>query len=205
MTNVSRTNRNGLRPKSDLYSTPHEATRSFVAFERRALMTACGRARKIWEPAAGEGFIADVLEVSGFRTIESDKYMHPRASRRPCHRRDLFAVRAALADACVTNPPYSEGNSGDGFVRHLLSLRPKYAAFFLPVTFLAGIGRADILDAVFCGLALKRVLVLAWRCTLKPRLVKLKNSGVVTYAWFIWERAKVWAPATFHRLYRVAA
>jgi hypothetical protein len=205
MTNVSRTNRNGLRPKSDLYSTPHEATRSFVAFERRALTRAAGRARLVWEPAAGEGWVADVFEASGFATIESDRYIHPRKTRRTVQRRDLFDVRARLADVLATNPPYSEGNSGDRFVRACLSLRPKYAAFFLPITFLASIHRDDILDRLFCGLALKRVLVIAWRLTLKPRRVKLKNSGVVTYAWFIWERAKAWAPAVFHRLYRVAA
>ena len=33
----------------------------------------------------------------------------------------------------------------------------------------------------------------------------IKKSGVVPYAWFIWERVKTWTPATFHRLYRVPA
>lgn len=205
MTNVSRTNQNGLRPKSDLYSTPHEATRSFVAFERRTLVSAAGRSRRILEPAAGEGWIADVLEQAGFRTVESDRYIAPRASRRPIARRDFFDCRRLDAQVVVTNPPYSEGNSGDRFVRHALSMRPRYAAFFLPITFFASIGRADILDVLFCGLRLARVLVPAWRLTLKPRLVKLKNSGVVTYGWFIWERAKAWAPATWHRIYRVPA
>jgi hypothetical protein len=205
MTNVSRTNRNGLRPKSDLYSTPHEATRAMIAFERRALNRASGRARRIWEPAAGEGWVADAFESAGFTAIESDRYIHPRKSRRPVIRRDFFDCRAREADVMATNPPYSEGNSGDRFVRHGLSLRPKYAAFFLPITFLASVGRRDILDALFCGMALKRVLVISWRLTLKPRLVKLKNGGVVTFAWFIWERAKAWAPATVHRLYRVEA
>lgn len=205
MTNVSRTNQNGLRPKSDLYSTPHAATESFVAFERRALNAATGRSRRIWEPAAGEGWIADVLTAAGYTTIESDRYIAPRKSRRPIARQDFFDARALKAPVIVTNPPYSEGNSGDRFVRHALSLRPRYAAFFLPITFIASLGRADILDALFCGLRLARVLVPAWRLTLKPRLVKLKNSGVVTYGWFIWERAKAWAPATWHRIYRVPA
>jgi hypothetical protein len=203
MTNVSRTNRNGLRPVSDLYSTPHDATRSFVAFERRRLRRAAGRARLIWEPAAGEGWIADVLEAEGFATFETDKYRHPRKSGRPCERRDVYDCRARLADVAVTNPPYSNGFSGDDFVRHVLSLKPKYAAFFLPITFFAGVSRRDILDRLFCGLRLARVLVPVWRLTLKPRLVKLKNSGVVTYGWFIWERARTWTAATWHRLYRV--
>jgi hypothetical protein len=114
-------------------------------------------------------------------------------------------VRARLADVLATNPPTARATPATASCATCLSLRPKYAAFFLPITFLASIHRDDILDRLFCGLALKRVLVIAWRLTLKPRRVKLKNSGVVTYAWFIWERAKAWAPAVFHRLYRVAA
>ncbi len=195
MTNVSRTNRNGLRPKSDFYPTPAEAIRPFLARERRSLLAA-DRGR-VWEPAAGDGAIAAQLRADGFKVIESDLYRHPRAKGEPGlnFQGDFLKIEGPRARAIVTNPPF---NIADAFVRHALRLGARYIAMFLPITYLAGINRADVVDQ------LARVLVLAFRVTLKPARVKLKNSGVVTYAWFIWQRGHK-GPATVQRLYRVAA
>ncbi len=210
MTNVSRTNRNGKRPRSDLYSTKPEATRAYVRFEHRALMLHAGRDLvfdgTIWEPAAGEGKLAEVLNAHGFATVETDLMRH--ADTLPSHVRkiklqDFMKTRRRRADIIVTNPPYSVGKSGDDFVRHALRLEPRYAAFLLPITFIAGLKRFDLIEGAVGGLGLARVLVLAWRCTLKPTRLKLKNSGVTTYAWFIWERGHRGPFKTF-RLYRTA-
>lgn len=210
MTNVSRTNRNGKRPRSDLYSTKPEATRAFTDFEWRRLVFHAHRdsrfGGRIWEPAVGEGWLAEVLNRMGFETIETDKVLHRTAL--PWHIErigvaDFFTCDALLASIIVTNPPYSEGKSGDRFVRHALRLRPAYAAFLLPITFAAGLNRGDILEGEVGGLRLARQLVLAWRCTLKPTRLTLKNSGVTSYAWFVWERGHEGSP-TVHRLYRSA-
>lgn len=212
MTNVSRTNRNGLRPGSDLYSTKPEATRAFVRFERRSLRLHTDRDRRfggaIWEPAAGEGKLAEVLNQEGFATVETDLHAHSDTLLNHVGRIrvpiDFMAQVRKSADLIVTNPPYSVGHSGDGFVRHALMMGPRYAAFLLPITFLAGLKRFDLIEGVVGGLGLARVLVLAWRCTLKPTRLKLKNSGVTTYAWFIWEQGHRGPFKTF-RLYRTEA
>lgn len=193
MTNVSRTNRNGLRPTSDFYPTPAEAVRPFIAMERDAMFRA-DRGR-VWECAAGDGAIAQELRSARFKVIESDLYVHARVKGTPKlnFRADFLNSEGPRSRAIVTNPPFK---LADDFVRHALRLGARYVAMLLPITYLAGLKRADVIDQ------LARVLVLAFRVTLKPKRVKLKNSGVVTYAWFVWERGHR-GPATLHRLYRV--
>lgn len=210
MTSVANTNRNGKRPKSDLYSTPFEATHAFIRFERRTLQHLARRDRRfagrIWEPAAGEGWLAEALNLEGFETVESDLNLHPDTlwrHRGKVRQQNFMTTKKRRASMIVTNPPFSIGDSGDEFVRHALRLRPRYAAFFLPITFQAGLNRADILEGEVGGLRLARVLVLSWRCTLKPPRLKLKNDGVTCFAWFIWERGHK-GPFTTHRLYRSA-
>lgn len=199
MTNVARTNMNGHRPSSDLYSTPHEATHPFVLFEMEALRAAVAN-DCIWEPAAGEGWIAQVLEIHGFDVIETDKFIHHRARNQPVEQLDFFTAMTVRAPVIITNPPYLDINA---FIRHALMLEPIYAAFFLPVTFLAGKRRRDLRDAVVGGCKLARVLTLEFRVTLKPTKLKLKNTGVVTYAWFVWVRGHT-GPSVNYSLPRAA-
>lgn len=192
MTNVSRTNRNGLRPASDFYPTPAAAVLPFLRHERTAIFRAHGG--RVWEPAAGDGAIATLLRAALCKVVESDLYRHRRGRKEPALavRQCFLKFRKPLAKAVITNPPFM---LAEEFIRHALGLGAHYVAMFLPITFLAGVKRADILDK------LARVLVLSWRVTLKPKGVTLKNSGVVTYAWFVWERGHR-GPATVHRLYR---
>lgn len=205
MTNVSRTNKSAYRPADDFYGTPAVATHSFVAFERQSLRRTAGQS-PIWEPAAGEGWLAAVLNQHGFATIETDRYRHiPMKGRAAARILNFFDADELFGPVIITNPPYKEGHSGDRFVRHALSLRPRYAAFFLPITFLASIGRRDILDEGIGGLRHARTLIVTWRCSLAPKALLRKRkrlAGVTTYAWIVFERGHK-GPATEHRLYRV--
>lgn len=207
MTNVSRTNQNGKRPKSGLYPTPAEATRAFLRFEFGAITRATRTTRRtIWEPAAGECDLAEVLLDMEFHVYCTDLFPRPgRLINQPLRQDFMLVEKLPVAGLpIITNPPYSVGDSGDEFVRHALRLRPRYAAFFLPLTFLAGLNRADLIEGEVGGLRLARVLVLAWRCTLKPARLKLKNSGVTAFCWVVFERGHK-GPFTVHRLYRDAA
>ena len=195
MTNVSRTNRNGRRPRSDFYPTPPPATRALIAAEAAHLPS------KIWEPAAGDGDIGVVFQEVSLCDVVMTEY---RATSRCRHVRggvDFLREKKLLAPAIVTNPPYRIANE---FIRHALSLRPAYAAFFLPITYLAGVDRADMIEGEIGGCSLARVLVFRNRVTLAPRGLKLRNSGVTTYAWFIWTNERKLAPQIF-RVSTVAA
>lgn len=208
MTNVSRTNRNGKRPKSNFYPTPVGATRALIKHQRSRLSN-----YKIWEPAAGNGRLGDVLHALGFfvtmtelRSSASRRYMAP-SRNHPGGRLEIkgganfFKQKKLLGKAIITNPPY--GDDCDAFIRHALNLQPEYAAFFLPITYLAGVGRTDLIEGEVGGLRLRRVLVFRERVTLGPEGLKLKNSGVVTYAWFCWERVQdeiVWEYPMIERI-----
>jgi len=191
MTNVSRTNRNGARPRSDLYETPAPATRALLR-EFRVPRT------KIWEPAAGPGAIVSVLQSAGFKVIATDKY---RYAGQPGGR-DFLRERRLLATTIISNPPYGEIVDGkrknlvDRFIRHALKLGAKIAAFFLPLTYWAGEARTDLLGLEVHGCRLAEVLIFRDRLTLKQRNFdkrperrgKRKAKGVVSFAWFIWRR-----------------
>lgn len=177
MTNVSRTNRNGQRPKSDLYPTPPECTAALV----QAMPEVFKRGARIWEPACGDGAIVRVLQGYGCQVFAFDKFNHGPVNRRSCGGRDFFAEKKLLAPIIVTNCPY---NVADEFVGHALSLHPQLAFFFLPITFLAGTGRTALIEDA----GLHTVFVLRNRVTLSPKHLGLTKGGVVTYAWFMWKR-----------------
>jgi hypothetical protein len=203
MTNVSRTNQNGKRPKSNFYPTPAGATRALIAHERAAL-----KGLTIWEPAAGDGAIGAEFRGQGFDVRMSE--LRGVARRSPVRRMilggaDFFEQDRLMGEAIVTNPPYGK-KVCDRFIRHALNLRPRYAAFFLPLVYLAGIGRADLIEGATSGLSLQRVLVFRERVTLAPRGLKLKSSGVVAYAWFVWEQIDsdgAQPPLTIHRISQI--
>ena len=58
---AARTDRNGLRPKTDFYPTPPEATRAPLAVESFA--------GPVWEPACGDGAIAKEFEAAGIDVV----------------------------------------------------------------------------------------------------------------------------------------
>jgi hypothetical protein len=195
VTNVSRTNRNGKRPKSNFYPTPAGCTRALIAHERAAFVR-----RSIWEPAAGDGAIGEVFREVGYRVAMTEKRIvaHPDIKGG----RDFLNENRLLGDIIVTNPPYGKMICDD-FIRHALQLGPHVAAFFLPLTYLASIGRADLIEGVVGGLSLQRVLVFRERITLAPKGLKLTHKGVVSFAWFIWEMIDhdgTQPPCTIHRI-----
>jgi hypothetical protein len=193
LTNVSRTNRNGHRPPSDRYVTPHPAGAAFAAYERRAILAAGG---KVWEPAAGPGHLARVIAAVGCEVIGTDKFR----AKGQRGGRDFFLEKKLLAPAIITNPPFKSSDKiADDFVRHALQLRPRYAAFFLALTFAAGVGRSDLLEGVVGGLKLNRVVVYRDRLTLSPDHLGLLTGGVTSFAWFVWTRRRVPFP-TLHRI-----
>jgi hypothetical protein len=98
------------RARWELYPTPPEAT--------RALLGAEPFNGGIWEPACGQGHIAEVLREHGHHVIATDLA--------PCWGygetgRDFLAEDRALALNIITNPPYGAGLA-DKFCRHAIEL-----------------------------------------------------------------------------------
>ena len=168
----------------DLYETPPVAVHALLKVEPLV-----GR---IWEPACGPGAIVRVLRDAGHDVVATDikNYGCPDARCVDF----LGAQKCSFADIILTNPPYRLANK---FVRHALKLTPR-VVMLLPLRFLEGAGRSDILD----GGQLARVYVFRNRLPMMHRHgwrgAKIK-SGAIAFAWFLWNREHS-GPATIHRV-----
>ncbi len=88
----------------------------------------------IWEPASGEGYLANALRERGHRVVESD--IHKGQDFLKYEPSEHF-------DVIVTNPPYS---LKDQFLERAYSLGGPFA-FLLPLTALEGKRRQTLFDA----------------------------------------------------------
>jgi hypothetical protein len=93
---------NYARKKNDLYQTEPWATEALI---RR--FPVCGL--KVWEPAAGNHLMADVLREAGANVLTSDVATY---DRRHDMIIDFLKPHSTWeqVDAIITNPPYGRGN-----------------------------------------------------------------------------------------------
>jgi hypothetical protein len=160
----------------DLYETPPAAV--------RALLDAEDFAPPIWEPACGPGAIVRVLRDAGYGVVATDikDYGCPDALGGVDFLLESNAPKGV--QTIITNPPYRLANK---FVRHALTLAPK-VIMLLPLRFLEGEGRSDILDDGH----LLRVHIFRNRLPMMHRAgwdgPRIK-SGAIAFAWFVWRRS----------------
>ena len=99
----------GNRIPNEFYPTPPEATRALLSVE-----TFDGT---IWEPACGDGGIAQVLADHGHAVVSTDLYAYGFGESGI----DFLRERTLRAKHIVTNPPYGRGLADD-FIEHALAL-----------------------------------------------------------------------------------
>jgi hypothetical protein len=152
----------------DFFPTPAWATYALVDNEPFV--------GQIWEPACGDGAMAQVLAMRGNPVVATDLY--DRGFGEPSID---FLTSNRVADNIVTNPPY---NSAEGFVRvGVKSARRKFA-LLLRLAFLEGANRAN---TIFAKCPPSRVWVFSERITFYPAGALQKGTGTTAYAWFIWD------------------
>lgn len=91
-----------MKPKSnrkpgalDLCQTPTYAVTPLLPYLNKDWL--------IWEPAAGEGYLAAALRRAGHHVYETDIH----GTRQMTQGRDFFSAQPFVFDGIVTNPPYS--------------------------------------------------------------------------------------------------
>jgi hypothetical protein len=171
----------------DCYETPPEAVRALLEVEKFS--------GAIWEPACGSGAIVLALREAGHTVVATDVIDYGCPESRSGV--DFLTQREAPegVTAVITNPPYRHANA---FVRHALALVP-HVAMLLPLRFLEGQGRSDILD----GGQLDRVYVFRNRLPMMHRRgwQGPKATSTLAFAWFTWNRNHKGRPATLlHRI-----
>lgn len=159
----------GQRAAGDFYPTPPEAVHSLLDRETFPGLT--------WEPACGDGSISKVLIARGHQVISTDLY-----DRGFGETGMDFLTTWRTVDNIVTNPPYVLALP---FARHALECARRKVAMLLKVQFDEGVERYKF----FLDHPYRHRYVFSRRLTLYKNGVRTSNnSGMATYAWYIWER-----------------
>lgn len=168
---VGSSRKNGEREKDDFYPTPPYAVEALL---KRELFTG-----SIAEIACGKGDISEVFKKHGFNVYSSDIIYRGYE----CEVKDFLTHEFEYFDNIVTNPPYK--NSLD-FVLKAKKVATKKIAMFLKTVWLESESRKEMFqDQEF---ALKTVYQFSKRVSLSKNDIKMKNSGMIAYAWYVWEK-----------------
>ena len=164
----------------DYYQTPPEAVLRLLEVEQFK--------GSILEPCCGAGAISKVLEKAGFEVashdIRKDDGVYGSKGI------SIFDFYSSIyqADNIITNPPY---NNAQAVIEKSLGLADKKVAMLLKLTFLESAKRYEF----FKNTPLKNVWVFCRRVNMYPEeREKPKNSGTITFAWFVWEHGYTGRP-----------
>ena len=159
------------REENDFYPTPEETT---LALMKREKFNG-----NIWECASGDGSMSKVLEkfnttISTEIRIDEEVYGEKGID---------FLLTHKKVDNIVTNPPYKYAEE---FVKHALICADKKVCMLLKLVFLEGKGRYEMFkDKDF---PLSKVYVFCGRQKIYANGIIGKNSGLIAYAWFVWDK-----------------
>lgn len=171
------------REDNDAYGTPAYATRALL--DREDFFGT------IWEPACGIGMMSKVIEAyypgmcisTDIRTIPIIYGGKGIDFLSGGYKID------GIIENIVTNPPYKHALK---FVERAKSIATEKVAMLMKLTFLEGSTRyAMFHDAVF---PLKVVYVFSKRLTIVKEGRTKGSTGMITFAWFVWERKYVGNP-----------
>ena len=155
------------RAEFDYYPTPAVATEALLAVEKFE--------GDIWEPACGDGAVSKVLEAHGYKVRSTD--LIDRGYGEGNHD---FLTSPYTATNVITNPPFK---LAEKFVELSLQRTTGKVALLGKLQFLEGAKR----KIMFNNTPYKACYVFSKRLTLTRNGEKMKNSGMIAFAWFVWE------------------
>lgn len=127
----------------------------------------------IWEPACGEGNIAKFFPGCIASDIRANNIYGE-----PCVD---FLKEFRNVDHIITNPPYRLAQK---FAEHALDCASEKVALLLKLAFLEGASRYHF----FQKFPMKTVYVFSKRLPLTKYAEKRKQSSMIPFAWFVWEK-----------------
>lgn len=167
---------NGKREKNDFYVTPRHAVLSLLEKESFS--------GGIWECACGDGAISNVLKEKGFNVYSTDIVDRDYGDGIL----DFLSDHKIKTDNIITNPPYKHALD---FVEKGLESSNNKVALLLKLNFLEGQKR----KLFFEKYPPKSIYVFSKRLTFyEPNSQKQGKSGVLAFAWFVWEKGNTEAP-----------
>ncbi len=161
------------RREADFYATPADVTRALLGAEREHMP------QHVWEPAAGDGAMADVLAFDGGRDVScSDAIARGRGFRvRSFYD---YAAMDKPAPAVVTNPPFADCAGKMQWLWHAYRIGLEYMALLLPAMWPYARGRRELLAAWRPA----REWKIGWRIDWSGG-----GSSPADHSWFVWDAA----------------
>jgi len=157
------------RPKGDFYPTP--------AYVTEALLSQEDFDGSVWECACGDGAMSIVLKKAGYFVVSTDLFDRGYGATGV----DFLKTDALLCPNIVTNPPFS---LAEAFVEHaIFDLNVNKLALFAKLAFLEGQKRTALLVKT----PLKDVYIFRKRVTLTRNGEKQRSTGMLAFAWYVWE------------------
>ena len=135
-------------------------------------------AHDIWEPAAGQKHLSNVLEKHGHNVRSSDLIIRTDG----VEQLNFFDTNETWHGDIITNPPYKYAQE---FVEHSMDLvnDGNKVAMFLKIQFLEGKKRREL----FRKYPPKTIYVATKRLGC-AKSGETFTAGAVCYAWFVWEK-----------------
>lgn len=163
----------------------------------------------VWDPCAGGGNVLDVFKARGHATVASD--IVDRSPRHKFFRGNfLQCTKWPIAHDrpldLITNPPYGYIKGiAETMMRHACNTIPfRYAAFLLPIEFLASSGRSKL----FSEFRPSHVVICSQRPSMPPgAMVEVMGAdayrgGMADYVWIVhkppfkWRTELLWTRPT---------
>ena len=167
------------RKEDDFYSTPSRATRLLLKKESFG--------NRIFEPACGIGAISNVLLENGYWVYSSDKIDRGYTKNIV----DFFDLKTNPDEhfSIVTNPPFQCRYNNkimrvEDWLLRSFEIGAGKVALFLKTTALAGKRRSEIFEKS----GFKKLWQFRERVSLYRSDIEMDNSGMMDFAWFIFEK-----------------
>jgi len=168
---VGSSRNNGEREKNDFYPTPSYAVQNLIDREQFI--------GNIYEPACGDGAISKVFINNGFDVYSTDLIDRGFGIGNV----NFLNYNGKNYDNIITNPPFKYGIK---FVEKAKKHANKKVAMFLKTVFLESSSRYEMFQDK--NFPLKTMYQFCKRVPIYKSGIKMKNSGLVAYAWFVWEK-----------------
>lgn len=165
------------RAEADFYPTPESTTKALLDREKFEGL--------IWECASGDGAMAKaIMKYTENKVFSSDirpnTFGNSNVDFLKIKNTEEIKVRP---ENIITNPPYRYAKE---FVLKAKELATQKVCMLLKLVFLEGIGRYEMFqDKEF---PLKKVYVFCKRQKIYAKGIIGKNSGLIAYAWFVWDK-----------------
>lgn len=176
----------------DYFPTPPWATRALFEHAFVDLPNPADNCWNVWEPACGEGHMAEVLREYCSDVEATDIFDYGYGDRAL----DFLSEEASLAcpDWIITNPPF--GESSLPFVERALDIAQAGVAMFVRLQWLEGVGRYE---RIFRDRPPTRIAFFAERVPLHKDRWEPDGGTMTAYVWLVWvkgeePRAPFWIP-----------